>query len=543
MTTSFRIFLASVLAISAISVVPAAHADDDCILPVCDIPGQLADFKTMTDVKRESILEQLAGDYGTNTDPATAQNIIDFTTQAETVAKTDSQDKVVAEAVLVLNQSYEQLAINSPLSANVLVPSFNALTNETNRYHVLTAWGAKVDALTDVGQVEQLRSFFDLAQTVTTAAKDDAYVIREAARWDVECNQRVIALNPAAPQLTLPIADMTKATSDFQNMALAERFLLLKSLTDRFATSTDSKSLTSLVDYCRHIAPILAAADASQAAVVAQNTTLLNQSMESLARSPELDAATLVSWYNQITSGTTGRFAVLTFFALQIPKANDATTLQRLIAFFQGALAAGQASKEQDYVLREAQTDIDNAEQRLVGMIQAPAFPVPVPNQTTAQANFTAMDLASRTLLIQSLFNNYVNGGDTPSLQSILVFARAIRPTLVSAGDDQAAILKQNDALIERTLEQLNQAPDLSADDLGTYFGQLTTPQTREVMITYWGGQVDTATTKAALTRLVRYFVLARKVMNAATDDESWVIRDAMKFEQAARAKLATATS
>jgi hypothetical protein len=243
------------------------------------------------------------------------------------------------------------------------------------------------------------------------------------------------------------------------------------------------------------------------------------------------------TYYGQLV-GSANRFAVITYWSGKIAALTAVPALEKLVAYFALARQTSESLNDDDYIRNEASAAGLRAQRRIIDLSTAPAFVVPVVDQVKALADFRAMALPQRFLVIKKLSDDYVASTDARALVSIFVFAKAAQPVLVAVGEDQAFIAQQNDVLINQTVELLARSATLSADDLMIYFKELRGQASRLEVIKFFGLQIDTASTAVALNRLVSFFGQVRRHVFAIRD-EAFVAREAQSNELRARQKLA----
>jgi hypothetical protein len=535
---SFSSLLSIAVAVGALHTVSARAAE--CVLPVCEMKETLAEFKSLRETRRFSFIEQMTVDYTENKDVSFAKNLIEFGTAAKAILDSESpkQEGPLAQVNLLLDQSNTQLAVYSELKADILLATFRKLQVAANRFTVISTWAGKIADLKDAGQVRKLREFFAAAYEVTKAAGDEEYVVRAAALGEQAANAKIIELNPNGPAIELPIKDMKKTVETFRAQAVAERYLLLKTLTETYATTTNSKILVSLEQLSKALSSdVLKNADANQELVVKQNAQLLAQTIDQLSKNADLSVDDLINYYRQVGTAT-ARFAVVAYWANKVTESSDLNVLRKLVVFFGQASKASIDLKDEEFVSREATAREHATNQKIIDLGQAPAFQVPIADMAKAVAGFKAMTIPNRFLLVKQLSDDHAKSTNSKALISILEFARAIAPALKDAGETQAFILAQDEVLVAQTIELLARNSELTADALSEYFKQLAAPASRLAVIQFWGEKIDTAS-KAEATKLVRFFQLARRISNSADDDE-YIPRAAQQLEQRARQRAAS---
>ncbi len=529
----------TLLALSGAAHSAPAFADDFCMLPVCEMQSTLDEFKALREDRRYSFIEQYQQDYAINADVAASENLVEFTMKAKAIlnAETPKQDSVIGIASNLLDQSNEQIATYAPIAAGKLVPSFRALQTQAPRFRVIRAWEAQIPSMTDVAALRKLRDFYSVAGEVSTAAKDEEYVIRESSLGILLVNDRIVAVSPAAPQLALPVVDMAAAVKQYQGLDIPTRFLMLKSLTTTYQGSPESKKLMSLVAFGRAVLEALKTDASSEVNQVTQATLLVSQSLEQIVRNNDVTAQEMATYYSQLVNGAT-RFAALSFWNEKTATMTDLAALRKLVVFFGLAKTTSISLQDDEYVSREAARLEAALNAKLVTLASASVITMPIVTDT-AVATFKNMMQYERSLLITKLAADYATSTDGAALISIFKFAKAITPVLDAAGPDQASIASDNKNLIAQTVDLLTKNRSLSAADLVTYYKELPTQAQRLSVIRFWSTVVDTSTSKTELQNLYTYFGLARSYSNQV-EDEAYVVREIVANQTKARTKLST---
>ncbi len=538
-----RSFIAVLALSGAAHSAPAfAQTDDFCMLPVCEMQSTLDEFKALSQDRRYSFIEQFQQDYSTNNDVATAENLVAFTTKAKAIldAEITKQDNVVGIAANLLDQSNEQIATFAPITAGKLVPSFRALQTQAPRFRVIRAWEAQIPSMTDVSALRKLRDFYSIAGEVSTAAKDEDYVIRESAIGIGLVNARIVAVSPAAPQLALPVTDMAAALKQYQALDIPTRFLMLKGLTDTYVGSPESSKLMSLVDFGRAVLDSLKTDPSSDANQVNQATILVSDSLTQIVRNNDVTAQDMAKYYSQLGNGA-ARFTAVSFWNDKIATLIDINALRKLVVFFGLAKNTSITLQDDEYVSREAARIEGVLNQKLITLAKAPAIAMPIVTDT-AVASFTNMMFYERFLLVTKLEADYATSTDGVALISIFKFAKAIAPIIDAAGPDQVSIAAENKNLIAQTVDLLTKNRGLAAADLVTYYKELPTQAQRLAVVRFWSTVVDASSSKAELQNLYTYFGLARSYSNQV-QDEAYVVREIQADQMKARTKLATLTN
>lgn len=527
---------------------PSADAAE-CTLPFCDIAASLAEFRGLSESRRFSFLELTTSDFLDNTDTATAANIVAFTGPAReflrSLPNSSDNQRALQQAETLMNQSFEQLAKHSPLSSDQTIPNFRALTSASARYRVLTFWGERIAQTNSSDLVRRLRRFFAAAREICTTAHDEAYILNDAIRQEAASNRRLIELATAeADAIALPFADMNAALRSFEQMGVAERFLLLRTLTQQNASQASSAALLSLLEFSRGVDRILQGSDESQAPVVRQNAIVQAQTIDLLARNPELSAENLITYYRLVGSQA-ARFQVLQFWGNRIPEITNTNLLRTLVRYFPLALAVSTQAEIHDeaYVAEEATRNTQRANLRIIELSTAPQFVIPIADQAAAVANFRAFDIPQRYLLIQSLISNFADSSDAPTaaeaqaLASIVPFANAAKAVVLEAGAEQTFILNQINALISQSHIRLVRSSDLSVSELIASYRALRSGTARIEAVRFWSARIAGLSDRATCQRLVNFFVLARRA-SFQLEDEEFIPREIQQAEQSTRRRL-----
>jgi hypothetical protein len=187
----------SMIALFALSFALAAHADNSCSVPICDLPQTLATFKAAPQPVRYQTILSYSNPYRNSTDPAVLGNLLAFANGAKQILiDTHDETWMVNSASALISMCNISLAKYSAIDAGTLMGFFKALVYENDRNDVLQSWDLRAKGIEDQASMLQLSSYFSQAQAYCNSQEDDDYVIASAKLGEDTVNARMIELQP-----------------------------------------------------------------------------------------------------------------------------------------------------------------------------------------------------------------------------------------------------------------------------------------------------------------------------------------------------------
>jgi hypothetical protein len=187
-------------------IAPGARAADEgkvpvagqCSVPVCDMTQEIARYRAMPNAgSRFNAVAALRKEYAKSTDAAVLRNLSELAAKlAPLFVELKDDDYVVREARALGNETLVKLAKYSELNATALAGYYEQITNEGERYGVITFWKERIKDLEDKTSLLELVDFFERAATISRVAGDSEYVAREARGGRDVITGRIVQLYP-----------------------------------------------------------------------------------------------------------------------------------------------------------------------------------------------------------------------------------------------------------------------------------------------------------------------------------------------------------
>ncbi len=557
MKWSFRILVLSLsTALSTIAFIApdfsrADEENDDfdiCLLPVCELQTAWDEFRAMKETGRVLTLNGFTSDYQANADVENAENLIVFADGILRIVADEEKQAPDSEATLAANrlleQSLTQAALLRSMKDSTVVTHFTRLAVGANRYLVLDTWAGRVPNFTDRAELQNLIQFFEAAQPIVVAAKDEEYVLSRAKTGWAQANVRMSELTPAIAW-AVPIQDSDKALVDFKAMSLPERLVLVQEFETNYPAATaPGPAQASLGRFLSSAIPVMALAGETQDLIRLRMLALLTQYLERLTVAADLPVSEMI-WAYTMQAGPTPKYTMIQGWSAAIAATTDFSFLDKLAHFFAATRQINLDNKEEEYMVAFA----DRAEQdtyvRMIEIGVAPELTLPIATAEDLDlrvAEFGKLNPALQFLLLENLGKKHTEAelgqGSTQVLLSLMEYVKRILPMAEALPPSQAYVREEAQYVLDAAIELAASAGDTSADVLISLTKQLPSAGARSNILYFWGAKIDGLKERPAAIRLYKYFVVARKVSLEKGDSET-VVRDAQGFEQKTKAKIA----
>jgi len=174
-----------------------AMADNNCSVPVCDIPFQLEQLKNSSQSARWNYLSGLRKANAKVRDVAVLKNLKEFGQKAkELLVNLKEEDWLVREAANLHDDSVIKLCkADVPLLAEIN-ENYGLLTGENGRYEVLHYWANQVLDSESRSLLETLTEFSFFAEKYSIQVEDEDWVIREAKSLRQAVTNRLSMIYP-----------------------------------------------------------------------------------------------------------------------------------------------------------------------------------------------------------------------------------------------------------------------------------------------------------------------------------------------------------
>jgi len=220
MMTMMEKVAVGVLAFATLTNVSIAGPLDDgvaeCGVPVCNLTESIDELKKVDHNARGSYAIMMMEKYGKSEDAKILENLYTASTAMTPVYHELGDTDWVLRSIYDLKDAVVlSLSKSGEADAKKLSALYAELSDQNQRFGMLSFWGSKVDSIETVGALEELVTFGTNAREISTELGDDAWVGRAAGDLISKITVKLTALDPAHEGLYNVTIDESILPEDF----------------------------------------------------------------------------------------------------------------------------------------------------------------------------------------------------------------------------------------------------------------------------------------------------------------------------------------